>query len=173
MKKVAIYCRVSTVDQSLDVQRDECVAYCKRQGWEYDIFEEKISGVKSNRPVFDKLMKGVREGHYFTVMVWKLDRLGRSAKHLTDCVFEFQNRGVNFICITQGINTNDAMGRFFLNVMSAVAELEMEFIRERTKKRLVSLKEKGVRLGRPPGKKDGKVRRKSGYYLRWDKENKK
>lgn len=167
--KAAIYCRVSTEDQSLEVQIEACVQYCLQHDMEYEIFKEKISGAKASRPELDKMLQRIRANEFKAVIVHKLDRLGRSTIHLVQLVEEFRNRKVKFIAVTQGINTEDSMGRFFLTIMAAVAELEREFIRERTKKRLDAMKKKGIRLGRPPGSKDKKKRKKGGYYLRYQK----
>lgn len=165
--KAAIYSRVSTQDQSLDVQREACITYCNQQCWEHETFEEKISGAKASRPELDKMLQRVRANEFNAVVCWKLDRLGRSTVHLVQLIEEFRNRKVRFIAVTQGINTEDAMGRFFLTIMAGIAELEREFIKERTQKRLDSLRAKGKKLGRPAGSKDKNTRRKSGYWLRW------
>jgi DNA invertase Pin-like site-specific DNA recombinase len=167
--KAAIYCRVSTQDQTLESQKASCIKYCEHHEMEYEVFEEKISGAKSSRPELDRMLQRVRANEFTCVVVWKLDRLGRSTIHLIQLVEEFSNRKVQFVCVTQGINTKDAMGRFFLVVMAGIAELEREFVRERTKLRLKTLKAKGVKLGRPKGSKDKKRRKKGGYYLRYKK----
>ena len=163
----AIYCRVSTQDQSLETQREACVEYCKKNNWDYQVFEEKISGAKSSRPKLDIMLQQIRKNEFNVVVVWKLDRLGRSTIHLIQLIEEFRNKKIDFISVTQGINTKDPMGRFFLTIMAGIAELEREYIRERTKKRLETLKAKGKKLGRPPGSKDKKQRRKGGYFLRY------
>lgn len=167
--KTAIYCRVSTQDQTLETQREACIEYCNRHNLSYEVFEEKISGAKASRPELDRMLQRIRANEFDSVIVHKLDRLGRSMIHLIQLIEEFRNRKVRFIAISQGINTNDAQGRFFLNVMASFAELERELIRERTRNRLASMKAKGKRLGRPPGSKDKKRRRKSGYLLRYAK----
>jgi len=165
--KVAIYCRVSTQDQTLEQQREPLISYCEREGWFYEVFEEKISGAKASRTELDRLMQGVRNKEFGVVMVYKLDRLGRSLKHLIQLVEEFNNKGVKFVCLSPSVDTTTPQGRFFVQVIGAVAELERELIRERTRDKLQHLKSKGKVLGRPRGSRDLKVRRKSGYYLRW------
>lgn len=166
--RVAIYARVSTQEQNLETQITACTQYCQQKQWEYEIFEEKISGTKSTRPELDKLLTNARQGQYQAVMVWKLDRLGRSTIHLIQLIEEFRNKNIKFISVTQGINTEDAMGRFFLTVMAGIAELEREYIKERTQKRIDTLKAKGQKLGRPTGSKDKKQRKKGGYWLRYN-----
>lgn len=165
--KVAIYCRVSTEEQTLEQQREPLISLCNSEKWEYDIFEEKISGAKASRTELDKLMQGIRKRKYSKVLVYKLDRLGRSLKHLIQLVEEFNKKDVHFICLNPNVDTKSAQGRFFIQIIGAVAELEREYIRERTKSKLDYLKKKGMKLGRPKGSKDKKVRKKSGYHLRW------
>jgi DNA invertase Pin-like site-specific DNA recombinase len=146
------------------------VERCTNKKWEYDVFSEKISGAKEHRTELDKLMQGVRNRQYDGVMVFKLDRLGRSLKHLMQLVEEFNNKDVQFICLSPDLDTKTAQGRFFLQIMGAVAELEREFIVERTKAKLDYIKNVEKRkLGRPNGSKDKKDRRKSGYWLRYAK----
>lgn len=165
--KVAIYCRISTSDQTLDQQRIPLVEHCQREGWEYELFQETVSGAKASRTELDKLMQGVRTKQFNAVMVAKLDRLGRSLKHLIQLVEEFNNKNVQFICFNPSVDTTTAQGRFFIQIIGAVAELEREFIRERTKSKLDLLKKQGKQLGRPKGSKDKGRRRRSGYHLRW------
>lgn len=169
-KNVAIYCRVSTEDQSLEQQESVLIDRCNREGWDYSIFKEKVSGAKESRTELDKLMQGVRAKEFDAVMVIKLDRLGRSLKHLIQLIEEFNNKGVQFICLSPDVDTKTANGRFFLQIIGAVAELERELIIERTKAKLNYLKKTGKKLGRPVGSVDKKERRKSGYWNRWQKK---
>jgi len=164
---VAIYARVSTQDQSLEHQKNILIERCNREGWNYVVFEEKISGAKTSRTELDKLMQAIRNKEFNSVLVWKLDRLGRSLKHLIQLIEEFNNKGVQFICLSPEVDSTTANGRFFIQIIGAVAELERELIRERTIAKLTYLKNHGVKLGRPKGSKDKKKRRKSGYYTRY------
>ncbi|MBU0460895.1 MAG: recombinase family protein [Nanoarchaeota archaeon] len=173
MKQVAIYCRVSTEDQTLEQQKEPLIKRCKHEGWEYHVFEEKISGAKVSRTQLDLMMYALRNREFNTVLVWKLDRLGRSLSHLMQLVEEFNNKNIQFICLSPDVDTKSAQGMFFLQIMGAVAELERQMIRERVKVKLDYLKRKGVRLGRPPGSKDKRDRCKSGYYVGWNKRKQK
>ncbi len=165
--RAAIYCRVSTRDQTLDQQKSVLICKCTEEGWDYAIYEEVMSGAKRTRPILDQMMTDIRQGKLSILLVQKLDRLGRSLAHLIQIVEELNNKGVQFICMSPNIDTKSASGRFFMQIIGAVAELERELIRERTISKLNYLKSKGVKLGRPKGSKDKKKRRKSGYYLRW------
>ena len=171
-KRVAIYCRVSTSDQTLDQQRQPLIDKCEQNNWMYEVFEEKISGATTSRTQLDRMMYALRIKEFNTVMILKLDRLGRSLKHLIQLTEEFNNKDIQFICFSPEVDTKTAQGRFFLQIIGAVAELERELIRERTKAKLDYLRSQGVRLGRPPGSKDKGKRRISGYHARWDNARK-
>ncbi len=137
------YIRVSTNDQNTDLQRNALnCAGCEL------IFEDKISGTKSARPGLKKLLRTLSEGD--TLVVWKLDRLGRSMKHLITLIEELREKGVNFRSLTDSIDTSTPMGRFFFHVMGALAEMERELIVERTLAGLAAAREQGRIGGRRP-----------------------
>lgn len=168
--KAAIYCRVSTLDQSLDVQKTRCVEYCNRENIEYTFFEEKTSGANQNRTELNELMQRVRQKEFGILLVYKIDRLGRSLKHLLQIVEELEANGVQFISLTEGVDTGTPQGKFFFQIAGSFAEFERALIRERTREKLRYLKEVEKKiLGRPFGSKDKKQRRKSGYWARWSK----
>lgn len=137
------YVRVSTNDQNTALQRNalEC-AGCEL------IFEDKISGKTSNRPGLKKVLRMLSEGD--TLVVWKLDRLGRSMRHLVTLIEELRSCGVNFRSLTDSIDTSTPMGRFFFHVMGALAEMERELIVERTRAGLAAARAEGRIGGRKP-----------------------
>lgn len=136
------YIRVSTIDQNSDLQRNALVsANCDR------IFEDRISGKVANRPGLKSALKMVGKGD--TLVVWKLDRLGRSVKNLILLISELHERGAHFRSLTDSVDTSTAMGRFFFHVMSALAEMERELIVERTLAGLAAAREQGRVGGRP------------------------
>ena len=137
------YARVSTQDQDLTAQIDALT----KKGCE-EIFEDKVSGMKSSRPGLDEALTYMRAGDTF--VVWKLDRLGRSLRHLLELVAELKERGIEFVSLTDSIDTTTPMGRFFFHMMSALAELERDLIRERTKAGLDAARARGRVGGRPP-----------------------
>ena len=169
--KIAIYTRVSTIDkgQTLEQQELPLIEYCKKENWEYEIFKEFASGSKESRPELDKMMQRVRNKEFDAVMIYRLDRLGRTLKHLLQLVEEFSNKKIRFICLTQNIDTNTAQGMFFFQILGAAAEFERQLLRERIKDKLDYLKSTGKKLGRPKGSQDKKRRKKSGYWLRYHK----
>lgn len=133
------YIRVSTNDQNTDLQRIALKsADCEL------IFEDKISGKTRDRPGLKKALRTLRAGD--TLIVWKLDRLGRSMRHLVTLTEELRERGVNFRSLTDSIDTSTPMGRFFFHIMGALAEMERELIVERTRAGLAAAREKG-RIG--------------------------
>jgi DNA invertase Pin-like site-specific DNA recombinase len=138
------YARVSTQDQNLDLQRDALTKIgCQK------IFEDKMSGTRAERPGLAKVLEILREGD--TLVVWKLDRLGRSVKQLVDLVGELHKQGVQFRSLTDSIDTGTASGRFFFHVMASLAEMERELTVERTRA--------GLEITRQLGRKGGRKRR--------------
>lgn len=133
------YVRVSTNDQNTDLQRNALKgANCEL------IYQDKISGRTSERPGLKKALRNLKAGD--TLVVWKLDRLGRSMRHLVMLTEELRERGVNFRSLTDSIDTSTPMGRFFFHVMGALAEMERELIIERTRAGLLAARENG-RIG--------------------------
>ncbi|PSR51960.1 resolvase [Adhaeribacter arboris] len=138
------YARVSTQDQNLNLQLDAL----KSAGC-LEIFPEKMSGKSKDRPQLHRLLQHLRPGD--SLVVWKLDRLGRSLRDLIDLVAEFQKRGVDLVSLQDGINTATPTGRFTFNIFASLAEFEREIIKERTQAGLVAAKARGRAGGRPAG----------------------
>lgn len=136
------YARVSTDDQHLELQVDAL----EKAGCE-QIFTDKISGTRANRPGLDDALSYIRKGD--TLAVWKLDRLGRSVKGLVDLVADLEQRQIHFVSLTDGINTKTTAGRFFFHVMASLAQMERELIAERTRAGLNAAR----KLGRVGGRK--------------------
>jgi len=167
--KVALYCRVSTSDQTNKNQLLELRDYCERNN--YEIYKEYadngISGSKTTRPALDLMLQEMRNKKFKVVIVSKFDRLGRSTIHLLQVLEEMKNRRVRLIATSQGIDTSTPEGKFFYTILSGVAELEREMIRSRVISGLTRAKQEGKPIGKRG--KDKKQRTKSGYYLRWQK----
>ncbi|EFJ6050267.1 recombinase family protein [Escherichia coli] len=137
------YVRVSTNEQNTALQRNAL----ESAGCEL-IFEDKASGKKAERPGLKKVLRMLSRGD--TLVVWKLDRLGRSMRHLVVLVEELRDRGINFRSLTDSIDTSTPMGRFFFHVMGALAEMERELIVERTRAGLDAARAEGRIGGRRP-----------------------
>ncbi len=148
----AVYVRVSTENQRTDSQEQELRRYCRQRGWkDLTFYVDKISGAKASRPELDRLMQHIRGGEIERLVVYKLDRLGRSLTHLALILDELNRLRVPLIASSQGIDTSDdnLAGRFQLGVLMAVAEFERGIIKERVNAGLAAAKARGVQLGRP------------------------
>jgi len=145
------YARVSTTDQNAELQVDALTAAgCGR------VFTDKASGSLASRPELDRMLDHLREGD--VVVVWRLDRLGRSLKNLIAQVEDLADRGVGFRSLTESIDTTTANGRLFFSIMRALAEFERELIRERTMAGLEAARARGRVGGRPSKMTPEKVR---------------
>jgi len=170
---IALYIRNSTnIDrQNPTTQLQPLIDKCNREGWTYEVFQEFASGSLERRTELDKLLKKIREGNTINaVMVWRLDRLGRSLKHLLDIISELKNKGVKFISLTEGFDTTTPQGELFFSIAGAFAQFERRLIQERVNAGLSRARSENKHLGRPAGSKDKKRRRHSGYLLRWQKD---
>lgn len=144
------YIRVSTIDQNLELQREALLkAGCEK------IFEDKLSGTTAIRPGLTQALEALREGD--TLIVWKLDRLGRSVKNLVDQVNALAQRRINFNSLTDNIDTSTPAGRFFFHVMASLAQMERELIVERTRAGLQVARNKGIKGGRIRQMTDSKI----------------
>ena len=138
------YARVSTQDQNLSLQIDALkTAGCGR------IYEEKASGAKADRPALLNMLEHAREGD--AIVIWKLDRLGRSLAHLVQLVSELEQKGIGLISLNDPIDTTTAQGRLVFRIFASLAEFEREQIKERTVAGLTSARRRGQQLGRPEG----------------------
>jgi len=151
--KVGIYARVSTIDKGQDVgmQLHELEAYAKARGWTVQdrYLDEGVSGSKERRPGLDRLLSSCRRRQIDVVLVWRLDRLGRSLKHLIMLLDELQSLGVVFVALHEQIDCTTATGQLMLHLLGAFAEFERALIRDRVKAGLAHAQSKGQRLGRP------------------------
>ena len=144
------YARVSTQDQNLELQREALTkAGCQK------IFEDKVSGKRTDRPGLTKAFEMVRVGE--TLVVWKLDRLGLWVKQLVDLVGELRKQGTQFKSLTDAIDTGTPSGRFFFHVMASLAEMERELTVERTRAGLEIARQLGRKGGRKPKMTDSKI----------------
>lgn len=136
------YARVSSDDQNLALQKDALqAAQCER------VYEEKESGGKTDRPELLKLLEVLRQGD--TLVVWRLDRLGRSLKHLIEIVEKLEGMGVGFQSLTENIDTATSGGKLVFHIFAALAEFERTLIRERTRAGLKAARSRGRQGGRP------------------------
>jgi DNA invertase Pin-like site-specific DNA recombinase len=145
------YARVSTDDQNLTLQLDAL----KKDGCTR-VFTDKVGGSRQVRPGLAETLSHLRAGD--TLVVWKLDRLGRSVKGLVDLVNELEARGVHFRSLTDGIDTTTPAGRFFFHIMASLAQMERELIGERTRAGLAAARKLGRIGGRKRRMTDSKIK---------------
>jgi putative DNA-invertase from lambdoid prophage Rac len=151
--KIAIYARVSTNNkgQDVDMQLIDMRKSIESKGWSLfkEYVDRGVSGSKSSRPQLDKLMRDASEKKFDAVLVWKLDRFGRSVRHLVNAIAELESFGVAFISLKDSINLTTAQGRLMFQIIAAMAEFERELIRERVKAGMANARTKGKQIGRP------------------------
>jgi len=151
MKRIAIYARVSTTDQSTESQLLDLRRYVRERGWNIfkEYVDEGISGTKDSRPALNELMNDAKKRRFDVVLVWGFDRFARSTKHLILALAEFKNLGIDFVSYQENIDTGSPLGSAIFTIISAVAQLERDMIAERVKEGPRRAKENGKKLGRP------------------------
>lgn len=151
--RTALYARISTLNngQSPEMQLRELREYCERRGWQIagEYVDTGISGAKDRRPELDRLMADAHKRRFDVVAVWKFDRFARSVSHLLRALDTFRALGVEFVSLSESLDTATPAGRMVFTVLGAVAELERSLIAERVRAGLRNARAKGKRLGRP------------------------
>ena len=151
--RVAIYARVSTAGNGQDptMQTRELREYAERRGWQLagEYVDVGISGTKEKRPELDRLMADANRRRFDVVAVWKFDRFARSVSHLLRALDTFRVLGIEFVSLSESLDTATPAGRMVFTVLGAVAELERSLIVERVRAGLRNARAKGKRLGRP------------------------
>ena len=150
-KKVALYLRVSTTQQTVENQRLELDKYCERQGWQIvKIYNDTgISGSKSDRPALNEMLQDASKGKFSVLVVWKIDRLARSTTDLLNILLTLKTNGVDFCSTTQAIDTTTSYGKMVMTFLGAISEFERDTIIERVNSGLARARANGVKLGRP------------------------
>lgn len=151
--RAALYARVSTSNNGQDpsVQTRELREYCERRGWKFagEYVDEGISGAKDSRPELNKLMADAHRRRFDAIVVWRFDRFARSVSHLLRALENFKALGIEFISLSEQVDTSTPTGKMVFTVLGAVAELERSLIGERVKAGLRNARARGKRLGRP------------------------
>lgn len=152
--KTACYARVSTSDKGQDPQMQlrELREYCERRNWTIvnEYVDVGVSGSKDSRPELNRLMADAKQRRFDTVLVWKLDRFGRSLKHLVSALGEFESLGVSFVSLRDSFDLTTPAGRLMFNMVASFAEFERDLIRERVRAGIAHRRAKGFRIGRKP-----------------------
>jgi DNA invertase Pin-like site-specific DNA recombinase len=154
---VAIYTRVSTKDQSCEMQLRDLRAYCTARGFAVtsEYVDHGESGAKDSRPELNRLMGDARKRQFDAIVVWRFDRFARSTKHLLLALEEFRSLGIQFISYQENIDTASPLGQALFTIISAVAQLERDLIRERVTAGIRNARAHGKQLGRPQRILDG------------------
>jgi len=164
LKRVAIYVRVSTIGKSLynsglefdqrpEVQVEPLRQLAEQRGWEVvKVYSDRLSGKEESRPGLNEMLSDARRGQFELLLVWRFDRLSRSASHLLQVIAELERLGVDFVSHQEALDTSTPMGRFVLTMFGALAELERSVIRERVKAGLEHAKRFGTKSGKPIGR---------------------
>ncbi len=149
-KRVAIYARVSTTNQSTDSQLLDLRRYAADRGWQvYKEYCDCIRGTKDSRPALNELMNAARKRKFDVTLCWRFDRFARSTRHLINALEEFKSLGIDFCSFQESIDTSSPLGAAIFTIISAVAQLERDIIVERVKMGLRRARANGKRLGRP------------------------
>ena len=145
---VAIYARVSTSDQSTALQSDELRECCQRRGWTLvaEYLDHGVSGSRDSRPELDRMLTAARRREFDCLLVWKLDRLGRSLRHLVNIIADLEALGIAFVSLRDSIDLSTPSGRLMFGVIAAMAQFERDIIRERVVSGLAAAKRRG-RIG--------------------------
>ena len=151
--RTALYARISTSNhgQDSELQLRELREHFRRRGWEIfsEYVDNGVSGSKDSRPELNRLMADAHRRRFDAVAVWKFDRFARSTSHLLRALETFQSFGIEFISLTESIDTSTPVGKMVFTILGAVAQMERELTRERIRAGLRNAKAKGRRLGRP------------------------
>lgn len=149
--RCALYLRVSTADQSVELQRRELLEFVERRGWQIvaEYVDQGVSGARDSRPELNKLMADAHRRKFDVVACWKFDRFARSVSHLLRALETFQSLGVDFVSLTESIDTSTSYGKLVFTILGAVAELERSLIKQRVVAGQRAAMARGVKFGRP------------------------
>jgi DNA invertase Pin-like site-specific DNA recombinase len=151
MKHIAVYMRVSSKSQDVASQEDDLKRWAAAQAEPVRWYRDKFTGKSMNRPGFSRLEREIAAGNVSALCVWRIDRLGRTARGLTALFEDLPQRNVNLVSLREGLDLSTAGGRLLATVMAGVAAYETEVRSERQMAGIAAAKKRGVRFGRPPG----------------------
>jgi len=154
-KVVALYARVSTLDQNCEVQLEELRRYAGKRFARFNEYTDTgVSGTQRHRPQLDMLLRDARKRLFDVVLVWKFDRFARSLKQLIESLEEFKALGIDFISLTEGVDTTTPAGQLLFHIVGAVAQFERDLIAERVRAGMAHARAMGKRIGRPRARVD-------------------
>ncbi len=168
-RKIAAYVRVSTQDQSTDLQKREIEAFIALKGWHDVVFyEDKASGTTNNRPMLKALLSDIKSQKINVIVIWRLDRFFRSLKDLVNTLQELNELGVQFCSVKDQIDLSTSVGRLMANLLGSFAQFEADLISERVTAGMAAARARGKVLGRPRKRNDYEIKtlRSKGFSLR-------
>jgi len=150
-QKVALYARVSTINQNTDSQLVDLRKYADQRAFDIveEYVDEGISGTRDSRPALNRLMADAKRRKFDVIAVWRFDRFARSTKHLVTALEEFRHLGISFVSYQENLDLGSPMGEAMFTIIAAISKLERDIIAERVKSGLRRAKSQGTRLGRP------------------------
>jgi DNA invertase Pin-like site-specific DNA recombinase len=151
ISRIAIYARVSTNDQHPEMQLGELREYAQRRGWSItsEYVDVGVSGAKQSRPELNRMIQDAHARRFDAVVCWKLDRLGRSLKHLVTTIEDLAAYGVSFVALRDNLDLSTPQGRMMMHLLAAFSEFERALIVERVNAGIAAARRRGVRIGRP------------------------
>lgn len=165
--KIAIYCRVSTDEQTTENQKLQLIEYAQRQNWDFEVFEEVQSTRSKSLPVKNEVLQRIKNDEFDGILVKKLDRFGRTLATMITEIKAIVDSGKSFYSQAENLDFSSATGQLQIHILSAFAEYEREVIRERTIAGLQRAKAQGRVGGRPKGSKDSYKRDTTNYKNRY------
>jgi DNA invertase Pin-like site-specific DNA recombinase len=152
MKRAALYCRVSTIDQNPEMQRRELREYAQHRGLtvapEHEYVDHGVGGAKARRPALDRMLEDARRRRFDVLCVWSCDRLARSTKHFLQCLDELDSCDVQFVSLREAFDTSGALGRAFLGIVAVLGEMERALLIERVRSGMARARAEGRQIGR-------------------------
>jgi len=144
-------CRVSTDQQSPEMQLGELREYCRRRHWEVadEFIDRAVSGARESRPALNKLWTEARRRRFDAVVVYRYDRFARSLRQLVSALDEFRSLGIDFVSLHEGVDTSTPNGRLIFGIFATIAEFERELIRDRVRSGMMVARSRGKQIGRP------------------------
>lgn len=156
--RAVAYCRVSTMDQSTNIQKSDLRSYAKARGWDLiTIYEDKRTGTNANRPNLKRLLKDARQRKFDIIVCWKLDRFFRSLRDIVNTLYELEQLGVQFVSLKDSLDLSTANGRLMVHLLSAFAEFEAALIKERVTAGVRAKIQKTGKWGRSKKRDDQKI----------------
>jgi DNA invertase Pin-like site-specific DNA recombinase len=149
-QRACLYLRVSSDEQSTDLQRDDLIRYAELRGWKVvEVFEDHWTGTNDQRPAFQKMMKAAHERQFDVVCCWRFDRFGRNIRNLIENIQTLDSLGIHFCSFKDQVDMSTPQGRLFAHLLFCFSQFEVESLKQRTIAGMAAAKARGAQIGRP------------------------